>query len=81
MQINSVISVCTAKDIKVWEIASRHIVQNIDSCNYCVIVPHNEVDKFRAVTTKEFQVFDENLVLEGIDISTVRDRMPLHTQD
>lgn len=81
MQIHSVVSICTARDIEVWEIASRHLIQNIDSQNYCVVVPHDDLEKFKAVSPKSFAVLDEELVLEGIQLSTVRERMPKHNQD
>lgn len=81
MQIHSVISVCTARDIEVWKVASAHIVQNIDSQNYYVIVPHADLETFLGVSPKEFTVLDEDLVVEGIQLFYVRDRMPKHNQN
>lgn len=79
--LHSVISVCTARDIEVWEVASRYIVKNIDSQNYCVVVPSCDLEKFRAVSPSQYQVLDEDLVVDGLSLSTVRERMPKQNQD
>ena len=55
-----VISVCSAKDIDVWTVASRHILRFIKAERYIVIVPDRELDLFLRVTCAPYQVKPES---------------------
>ncbi len=69
--VSRVICVCRLKDVKVWEIGSRYIVKNIHSQSYRVVVPHDEVDSFIAVTCDGFDVVSEREVLKGLTVADV----------
>ena len=58
--IDEVISVCSAKDIDVWTVAAKHIVQFISAKRYTVIVPDTQVQMFSAVTEAPYQVKPES---------------------
>jgi hypothetical protein len=55
-----IISVCTVKDIDVWTVASKHIVQFIQAERYTVIVPDDELALFSSVTFAPYQVKPES---------------------
>ena len=52
-------SVCSFSDISIWKKTSRNILQYIDSKNYAVIVPDNEVIIFRLITDPKIKVIPE----------------------
>ncbi|MEA9568032.1 DUF6492 family protein [Polynucleobacter sp. AP-Nickl1-40-C4] len=58
--IDEVISVCSIKDIDVWTVAAKHIVQYISAKQYTVIVPDAQVEMFAAVTKAPYQVKPES---------------------
>jgi hypothetical protein len=59
-KIFQVISVCSSKDIDVWTVAAKHVIQFIDADSYLVIVPDKEVELFSAVTCEPYQVKPES---------------------
>ena len=64
--IDEVISVCSIKDIDVWTVASKHIVQFISARQYTVIVPDAQVQMFAAVTKAPYQVKPESLFVGNL---------------
>jgi len=58
--IDEVISVCSVKDIDVWTVAAKKIVQFIAAKQYTVIVPDAQVQIFTAVTKAPYQVKPES---------------------
>lgn len=64
--IDEVISVCSAKDIDVWTVAAKHIVQFISAKQYTVIVPDAQVQMFAAVTQAPYQVKPESLFVGNL---------------
>jgi hypothetical protein len=64
MKIAKTISVCCKKDLSSWRIASRYIAENIESENYVVIVPDNEVRLFRENSPPDYQVVAESKYAE-----------------
>lgn len=64
--IDEVISVCSAKDIDVWTVAAKHIVQFISAKQYTVIVPDAQVQIFAAVTQAPYQVKPESLFVGNL---------------
>jgi hypothetical protein len=63
-KINQIICVCCARDAIVWKIASMYITKNIDSVQYKVIVPDNEVELFKKISSKPFEVLGESIYTE-----------------
>ncbi|WP_143143903.1 DUF6492 family protein [Polynucleobacter sp. MWH-Adler-W8] len=64
--IDEVISVCSIKDIDVWTVAAKHIVQFISAKQYTVIVPDAQVQMFAAVTKAPYQVKPESLFIGNL---------------
>ncbi|MBU3563608.1 DUF6492 family protein [Polynucleobacter sp. Tro8-14-1] len=64
--IDEVISVCSIKDIDVWTVAAKHIVQYISAKQYTVIVPDAQVQMFSAVTKVPYQVKPESLFVGNL---------------
>jgi hypothetical protein len=60
-KIDQIICVCCARDAPVWKIASMYITKNIDSVQYKVIVPDNEVELFKKISSKPFEVLGESV--------------------
>lgn len=58
--IDEVISVCSAKDIDVWTVASKKITESIKATHYTVIVPDSQVALFSSVTSAPYQVKPES---------------------
>ena len=63
-KIDQIICVCCAHDAIVWKIASMYITKNIDSVQYKVIVPDNEVELFKKISSKPFEVLGESIYTE-----------------
>lgn len=63
-KIDQIICVCCARDAIVWKIASMYITKNIDSVQYKVIVPDNEVELFKKISSKPFEVLGESIYTE-----------------
>jgi hypothetical protein len=60
-KIDQIICVCCARDAIVWKIASMYITKNIDSVHYKVIVPDNEVELFKKISSKPFEILGESV--------------------
>ena len=69
--IDSLISVCCAKDIEVFTKASPLIYKFIKANNYIVIVPDNDIDLFEFYADSHFNVISENTILPKIDILNI----------
>lgn len=77
-RLTKVISVCSLKDLKTWQIASRHILKNIQSDKYILIAPDEDLPIFRSVTPNSFDVIGESAYAENMrDI--LKNRMPVNT--
>jgi hypothetical protein len=63
-KIDQIICVCCARDARVWKIASAYIVKNIDSFHYKVIVPDGEIEIFKKISSKPFEVLGESVYSE-----------------
>jgi hypothetical protein len=64
--INRVISVCAAKHLSVWEVASRAILDNINSNEYEVVVPDSEVHTFSRFSPRSYLVTPESAYIGHI---------------
>jgi hypothetical protein len=68
----TLISVCHPKHIKIWEIASKHIVKYIKADKYIVIVPNENVNEFIFHTHPKFEIISENNLLIKFDLDKLR---------
>jgi hypothetical protein len=75
-KIKNVISVCHSPRLKTWMYVSRNIEKYIDSENYYVIVPENEVPLFKELSPPSFQVVSENSLIPGLTLGYVWQRLP-----
>ena len=74
MKINfiTLISVCHAKDIETWKVASKNIAKYVEADNYLVVVPDDSIDAFKLNTDKKFNVVSENSILNIFDINKLK---------
>ena len=64
----TLITVCHPKHINVWKIVSLQILNYIKADNYILIVPDKSISEFRSISPDLFQIKDESLYLEKINI-------------
>ena len=74
--IDEVISVCSIKDIDVWTVAAKRIVQFISAKQYTVIVPDAQVQIFAAVTKAPYQVKPESQFVGSLKEKIVQTLTP-----
>lgn len=75
-----VISVCSAKDIDVWTVASKHVVEFIKAERYTVIVPDRELELFSSVTSAPYQVKPESQFV-GNTKDRITQKLDMNNQD
>ena len=56
----TVVSVCCARDMDVWRLASRNISRYICAASYNMIVPDREVKLFVAASPSNYNVLAES---------------------
>ena len=61
MKFYNIINVCQSTDIEAWNVASKNIVKFIDSENYTVIVPKNDLNLFKKNSPLEYKVLSEEV--------------------
>ena len=74
--IDEVISVCSAKDIDVWTVAAKKIVQFIAAKQYTVIVPDAQVQMFSDVTEAPYQVKPESQFVGDLKVKITQTLTP-----
>lgn len=70
--IKNVISLCTAKEIEVWEINAVEILNNIKSDKYTLIVPNKDLSLFKKKTPKLYKIYSENKYISKSIKSLIR---------
>ena len=73
--LDCVTSVCTVRDLAIWELAAREIPKHISARRYRVIVPDDQVDVFKARSPKQFEVHAESGYATGL-MDIIRSKMP-----
>ncbi|MBF0162168.1 MAG: hypothetical protein HQL88_07760, partial [Magnetococcales bacterium] len=71
-----VVSLCCARDSRVWQRSSPWIVRHIVAASYEVLVPDQEVEAFRAITPSPFVVVGESHYLQERGMAWVMARLP-----
>jgi hypothetical protein len=74
MRVNHLVSVANRVTLPVWKEAAPRILKFIQSDNYSVVVPDDEVDDFKAATPRGFDVLGESLIVGEI-IPELRSRV------
>lgn len=75
-----VISVCSEKDIDVWTVASKYVVEFIKAERYTVIVPDRELALFLSVTSAPYQVKPESQFV-GNTKDRIIQKLDMNNQD
>ncbi|TPW30576.1 hypothetical protein FJU08_11445 [Martelella alba] len=57
--IDTLVSVCSARDIKVWRFTAKMAIKYIKARRYCVIVPDDAVELFRQESPEAYDVIAE----------------------
>lgn len=68
--IKKIVSTCSKKDIKTWQIVAKNILKYIDAEKYELIVPDREIEDFELVTPSEYHILMDS---EYIDQQTRED--------
>lgn len=79
-QLAEVISACSAKDIDVWTVASKHVVEFIRAERYTVIVPDRELELFLSVTSAPYEVKPESQFV-GNTKDKIIQKLDINNQD
>ena len=78
--VNTLFSVCTAKDLHTWQVNSLEVVRNIYALNYLVVVPDSEVDIFKSLTDPHFQILAESKYIGNLK-ERLEGRMTIRNRD
>lgn len=70
-----VVSVCCVKDIKVWKLTAHYLPKYIDSIEYLLVVPDNEVSLFRGITPSIWSVRGEGEFVYDYSKNTIENRL------
>jgi hypothetical protein len=70
--IINLVSVCSSKDLNVWQLSSIHIVEKIDCNSYTLIVPKEEVSLFTKKSPSEFKVLSEEMFVGNLSENILR---------
>lgn len=73
--LDLIVSTCIARDIEIWKVAASNILKFIESRQYVVIVPENELQLFRLVTPSQFEVINENSISPDLNLNSVEARL------
>lgn len=74
--IDKVVSVCSARDLEVWQAAAPALLENVAARTYEVIVPDAEVPLFEAASPVPYLVVPESRYLGERDLDWFRSRLP-----
>ncbi len=74
-QIQRVVSVCEARDIRVWKIASERIVRHIAAESYQLVCPDLQIALFREATHAGWQILGEDSFTADCNIAMIRERV------
>lgn len=75
-RLNKLICVCCKRDAATWKVASKYITQNIESDVYQVYVPDQEVNFFRLISDKQFNVIGESIYTQSF-AEAIQSKLPL----
>lgn len=78
--VAKVVSVCSSKDIDVWSVACKHVIQYIDASEYVVVVPDHEVTLFEAITCSPYQVIPESFYVSDLK-TRLKKLLPVENHD
>jgi len=67
-----VVSVCEAKDIRVWKIASKRIVRHIRSESYQLFCPDLQIPLFQDASDPAWEIIGENAITSNCPVSKIR---------
>lgn len=79
-KLDKLICVCCKKDGVTWKVASKYIAQNISADKYQVYVPDHEVDFFKSISDKAFNVIGESIYTNFFS-KTIKSRLSLAIKD
>ena len=74
--INKTISVCEQSNIETWAVAGPSILKYINSNEYEVVVPDNQIEIFRAVTPNKISVVPESVYIGERNLTWVQSLIP-----
>lgn len=73
--IKRVVSVCEARDMRVWKIASERILRHIAAESYQLVCPDSQVALFRETTPPAWDVLGEDAFTKDCTVAMIRERV------
>lgn len=73
--VKRVISVCEARDIRVWKVTAEKIIHHISAESYQLVCPDSQVSQFREVTHPGWEVVGEDVYTLDCTVSMIRERV------
>lgn len=73
--IKRVVSVCEARDIRVWKIASERIVSHIAAESYQLVCPDAQIALFREATNPAWEILGEDAFTTDCTVAMIRERV------
>lgn len=73
--IKRVVSVCEARDIRVWKVASERIARHIAAESYQLVCPDEQIALFREATHPAWEILGENAFTMDCTVAMIRGRV------
>lgn len=73
MKIRRVVSVCAIQDVNVWRITAPRVLKYIDSYEYILICPDNQISDFMPVTPAGWKIIGESLFDSSFNLKKIDD--------
>ena len=74
--IEKLVTLCISRDIQLWKKNAPIILEKIESKQYDLVVPHNEVTLFKGITPIGINVISEEAISPKISAVKIRDLLP-----
>ncbi len=74
-QVKRVVSVCEARDIRVWKVAAEKIILHVPAESYQLVCPNSQVTQFREATHPEWEVVGEDGYTVDCTVAMIRERV------
>jgi hypothetical protein len=74
-QVRRIISVCEARDLDVWAIAAKNVIQHIEAESYHLICPDSQIPAFGQTTPRPWRITGENAFSKNCSVEMIRSRV------
>jgi hypothetical protein len=74
-QVRRIISVCEARDLDIWAITAKNVIEHIESESYHLICPDAQIPAFGQPTPRPWHITGENAFSENCSVEMIRSRV------